>query len=62
MGNADRSLRGMVGKAEVGCPTGAVDAALIAQQIFELAPSRQKIDNLFSEILKNNGKGIATTN
>jgi hypothetical protein len=41
----------MVGKAEIGCRTGAVDAALVGQQIFELA-NRQKIDNLFPEILK----------
>ena|SRR5205807_1148015 len=62
IGNADRSLRGMVGKAKVGGRTGAVDAALVGPADFRTCPSRQKIDNLFSEILKNNGKGIAPTN
>ena len=49
----------MIGRAEVGCRTGAGDAALAGPAGFRTCPSRQKIDNLFSEILKNNGKGIA---
>jgi hypothetical protein len=50
------------GKAEVGCRTDAVDAALCDPADFRTFPNRQKMDNLFSDILKNNGKGMATTN